>query len=59
MLAVGLGSRNSFFPVYFGEHFLGDVEGRVRSRHAAVNRALEQHFLNFVTKSERGVVAGK
>src|SRR3984957_11185429 len=48
MLALGLGSRNSFFPVYFGEHFLGDVEGRVRSRHAAENRTLQQHFLNFI-----------
>src|ERR1700745_2197223 len=38
----------SFFSVYFGEDFLCDVESCVGSGDAAVNRALQQQFLNFV-----------
>ena len=40
--------KRSFFTVYFGEDFLCDVEGCVGSGDAAVNRALQQQFLNFV-----------
>src|ERR1700683_4425991 len=36
--------------IHFCKDFLREMERRVRRRHAAINRALQQHFLNFIAR---------
>ena len=36
--------------ISFGEHFFGDMKRRIRRGHAAVNRTLQNDFLNLFTR---------